>query len=144
MNGYNFTEGVRRILAMAREEAVRLHHEYVGTEHVLLSMLHRGEGGGMRVLEGLSSHTAAMTGAEHGAATKPDIAPMVNAPDTLPAVPAVLARSKIDAGIRTGRTSSIARAASNNKLAIAKYSHGLVLTDPKSVPVSPAKRPKAE
>lgn len=53
MNGYNFTEGVRRILAMAREEAVRLHHEYVGAEHVLLSMLHRGEGGGMRVLEAL-------------------------------------------------------------------------------------------
>lgn len=30
MNGYNFTERVRKVLAMAREEAARLHHEYVG------------------------------------------------------------------------------------------------------------------
>ena len=36
MNGYNFTERVRKVLAMAREEAARLHHEYVGTEHILL------------------------------------------------------------------------------------------------------------
>src|SRR2546428_697107 len=33
MNGYNFTDRVRKVLQMAREEAARLHHEYVGTEH---------------------------------------------------------------------------------------------------------------
>ena len=38
MNGYNFTENVRRSLALAREEASRLHHEYVGTEHILLGV----------------------------------------------------------------------------------------------------------
>src|SRR5207237_562517 len=88
--------------------------------------------------------TAAMTGAEHGAATRPDIAPMVNAPDARPAVPAVLARTKIAFGMRTGRTSSIARAASSSRFAMARYNHGLVLTDPKSVPERPANRPRAE
>lgn len=39
MNGYNFTEAVRLSLARAREEASRLGHEYVGTEHELLGLL---------------------------------------------------------------------------------------------------------
>src|SRR6185312_2937448 len=39
MQGYNFTERVRKVLALAREEVARLHHEYVGTEHVLLAVL---------------------------------------------------------------------------------------------------------
>ena len=43
MNGYNFTERVRKVLAMAREEAARLHHEYVGTEHILLGLIKEGE-----------------------------------------------------------------------------------------------------
>src|SRR5438445_202005 len=38
MNGYNFTDRVRKVLQMAREEAARLHHEYVGTEHILLGL----------------------------------------------------------------------------------------------------------
>ena len=37
MRGFNFTEDVRRLLAAAREESNRLHHEYVGTEHILLA-----------------------------------------------------------------------------------------------------------
>ena len=36
---YNFTEDVRRTLATAREEAQRLRHAYVGTEHIALSVL---------------------------------------------------------------------------------------------------------
>ncbi len=44
MNGYNFTERVRNVLAMAREESTRLRHEYVGTEHILLSIIRDGEG----------------------------------------------------------------------------------------------------
>ena len=39
MNGYNFTDRVRKVLQMAREEAARLHHEYVGTEHILLGLI---------------------------------------------------------------------------------------------------------
>src|SRR3954467_13897610 len=79
--------------------------------------------------------TAAMTGAEQGAATSPDIAPIANAPENRPAVPIVAARWVIPAGRRTGNTSSIPRPARISTFAIAKYSHGLVLTLPNSVPV---------
>jgi|SRR5690348_8722982 len=39
MQGYNFTERVRKVLARAREEAAALHHEYLGCEHILLGLL---------------------------------------------------------------------------------------------------------
>jgi len=54
MNGYNFTERVRKVLQMAREEAQRLHHEYVGTEHVLLGLIREGEGVAAAVLQNLN------------------------------------------------------------------------------------------
>src|ERR687892_680216 len=54
MNGYNFTERVRKVLAMAREEASRLHHEYVGTEHILLGLIREGEGVAATVLQNLN------------------------------------------------------------------------------------------
>jgi len=54
VNGYNFTERVRKVLAMAREEAARLRHEYVGTEHILLGLIREGEGVAATVLQNLS------------------------------------------------------------------------------------------
>ena len=51
MNGYNFTERVRKVLAMAREEAARLHHEYTGTEHILLGLVREGGGVAIHVLD---------------------------------------------------------------------------------------------
>src|SRR5580698_4737 len=54
MNGYNFTERVRKVLAMAREEAARLHHEYVGTEHILLGLIREGEGVAAAVLQNMN------------------------------------------------------------------------------------------
>ncbi len=53
MNGYNFTDRVRKVLQMAREEAARLHHEYVGTEHILLGLIREGEGVAAAVLANL-------------------------------------------------------------------------------------------
>ena len=53
MRGYNFTERVRKVLAMAREEAGRLNHEYVGTEHILLGLVREGEGVAAAVLQTL-------------------------------------------------------------------------------------------
>src|SRR5215471_1343433 len=44
MNGYNFTERVRLVLALAREEAAGLYHQYVGTEHILLGVIREGKG----------------------------------------------------------------------------------------------------
>jgi ATP-dependent Clp protease ATP-binding subunit ClpC len=57
VNGYNFTTGVRAVLSNAREEAARLHHEYVGTEHMLLGLLRRGEGVAIEALRGLQVDT---------------------------------------------------------------------------------------
>jgi ATP-dependent Clp protease ATP-binding subunit ClpC len=51
---YNFTDRVRKVLAMAREEAIRLQHDYVGTEHILLGLIREGEGVAAAVLENLS------------------------------------------------------------------------------------------
>ena len=42
MQGYNFTERVRKVLALAREEAAELSYEYVGTEHLLLAIIREG------------------------------------------------------------------------------------------------------
>jgi ATP-dependent Clp protease ATP-binding subunit ClpC len=53
MKSYNFTERVRKVLAMTREEAVHLNHEYVGTEHMLLALLAEGEGVASTVLQNL-------------------------------------------------------------------------------------------
>src|SRR5213596_625939 len=54
MNGYNFTDRVRKVLQMAREEAARLHHEYGGTEHILLGLIREGEGVAAAVLTNLN------------------------------------------------------------------------------------------
>ncbi|MFQ5689584.1 MAG: ATP-dependent Clp protease ATP-binding subunit [Gemmatimonadota bacterium] len=52
---YNFTDRVRKVLAMAREEAVRLQHDYVGTEHILLGLIREGEGVAAAVLSNLAA-----------------------------------------------------------------------------------------
>lgn len=43
-NAYNFTDRVRDVLAASKNEALRLRHEYVGTEHILLALISEGEG----------------------------------------------------------------------------------------------------
>ena len=51
---YNFTDRVRKVLAMAREEAIRLQHDYVGTEHILLGLIREGDGVAAAVLTNLN------------------------------------------------------------------------------------------
>jgi hypothetical protein len=53
MTGYNFTERVRKVLAMSREESIRLGHEYVGTEHILLGLLREAESAAVTVMRNL-------------------------------------------------------------------------------------------
>jgi len=60
MQGYNFTERVRKVLAMAREEAAALKHEYVGTEHIVLAILREGEGVASTVLQSLDADPEAL------------------------------------------------------------------------------------
>src|SRR2546425_6922592 len=54
MNGYNFTDRVRKVLQMAREEAGRLHHAYVGTEHMLLGLIRENDGVAVSALRNLN------------------------------------------------------------------------------------------
>lgn len=39
-----FTERARKVLALAQQEAARLGHSYIGTEHLLLGLVHEGDG----------------------------------------------------------------------------------------------------
>jgi ATP-dependent Clp protease ATP-binding subunit ClpC len=48
-----FTERARRVIILAREEAERYHHEYLGTEHILLGILKDGGGIAITVLQKL-------------------------------------------------------------------------------------------
>ncbi|PIV81776.1 hypothetical protein COW53_02570, partial [bacterium CG17_big_fil_post_rev_8_21_14_2_50_64_8] len=45
-----FTQRVRKVLFLARDEAGRLQHDYIGTEHLLLGIIHEGEGVAANVL----------------------------------------------------------------------------------------------
>jgi ATP-dependent Clp protease ATP-binding subunit ClpC len=48
-----FTDRARRAVVLAQEEARMLHHDFIGTEHLLLGILHEGDGSAARVLQGL-------------------------------------------------------------------------------------------
>ena len=53
-SGYNFTDDVRHLLALARIESHRLRLEYVGTEHLLLAYTNEDVPSAVRLLEALS------------------------------------------------------------------------------------------
>jgi len=57
MKDNRFTERARRVLFLAREEARRLQHDYIGTEHILLAALREGEGVAVAVLLSLGVST---------------------------------------------------------------------------------------
>jgi ATP-dependent Clp protease ATP-binding subunit ClpC len=48
-----FTDRARRVVVLAQEEARRLNHDYIGTEHILLGLIREGEGVAARALESL-------------------------------------------------------------------------------------------
>jgi ATP-dependent Clp protease ATP-binding subunit ClpA len=48
-----FTDRARRVVVLAQEEARMLNHNYIGTEHILLGLIHEGEGVAARALESL-------------------------------------------------------------------------------------------
>lgn len=50
---HKFTEGARKVLALAQEEAKRSNHNYIGTEHFLLGLLRENEGVAAKVLSNL-------------------------------------------------------------------------------------------
>lgn len=48
-----FTDRARRVVVLAQEEARMLSHNYIGTEHILLGLIHEGEGVAAKALESL-------------------------------------------------------------------------------------------
>ncbi|MBU6201302.1 MAG: ATP-dependent Clp protease ATP-binding subunit [Acidobacteria bacterium] len=49
-----FTDRARRVVVLAQEEARLLNHSYIGTEHILLGLIHEGEGVAAKALESLN------------------------------------------------------------------------------------------
>lgn len=52
-----FTDRTKKVMQLANQEAQRLNHEYIGTEHVLLAFVRLGEGTGISVLRDLGVKT---------------------------------------------------------------------------------------
>ena len=48
-----FTDRARRVVVLAQDEARMLNHNYVGTEHILLGLIHEGQGIAAKALESL-------------------------------------------------------------------------------------------
>ena len=55
-----FTDRARRVVVLAQEEARMLNHNYIGTEHILLGLIHEGEGVAAKALESLGISLAAV------------------------------------------------------------------------------------
>ena len=87
----NFTPRAQQVLALSRKEADRFHHNYVGTEHLLLGLIDLGQGVAVNVLQkmGLDLLTV-RTAVEKQVGTGPESKPSGNIPYT-PRVKKVLA-----------------------------------------------------
>jgi ATP-dependent Clp protease ATP-binding subunit ClpC len=55
-----FTDRARRVVVSAQEEARMHNHDHIGTEHLLLGLIHEGEGAAVRALESLEISLAAV------------------------------------------------------------------------------------
>ncbi len=49
----NFSERVQEVIRLSREEALRLGHDYIGTEHLLLGIIREGQGVAVKILRNL-------------------------------------------------------------------------------------------
>ena len=93
----NFTPRAQQVLALARKEADRFNHNYIGTEHVLLGLIKLGQGVAVSVLQrmGLDLESVRME-VEKEVGTGPDTKSSTNIPYT-PRVKKVLALSNKEA-----------------------------------------------
>jgi ATP-dependent Clp protease ATP-binding subunit ClpC len=78
------TDRARRVLVLAQEEARLLSHNFIGTEHLLLGLIHEGEGVAAQVLASLGINLVAVrdrVAESSGPAAEPDHGiPAVHAP----------------------------------------------------------------
>ena len=49
----NFSQRVQMVIQLSREEAIRMGHDYIGTEHLLLGLIRSGEGVAIEILQAL-------------------------------------------------------------------------------------------
>jgi len=93
----NFTPRAQQVLALARKEADRFNHNYIGTEHVLLGLIKLGQGVAVSVLQrmGLDLESVRME-VEKEVGTGPDTKSLTNIPYT-PRVKKVLALANKEA-----------------------------------------------
>ncbi|MDB4652818.1 ATP-dependent Clp protease ATP-binding subunit [Akkermansiaceae bacterium] len=93
----NFTPRAQQVLALARKEADRFNHNYIGTEHVLLGLIKLGQGVAVSVLQrmGLDLESVRME-VEKEVGTGPDVKSTTNIPYT-PRVKKVLALANKEA-----------------------------------------------
>ena len=79
----NFTPRAQQVLALARKEADRFNHNYIGTEHVLLGLIKLGQGVAVSVLQrmGLDLESVRME-VEKEVGTGPDTKSSTNIPYT--------------------------------------------------------------
>ncbi len=79
----NFTPRAQQVLALARKEADRFHHNYVGTEHLLLGLINLGQGVAVNVLQKMGLDLDTVRGAvEQQVGTGPESKPSGNVPYT--------------------------------------------------------------
>src|ERR1700737_4200190 len=78
----DFTPRAQQVLALARKEAERFNHNYVGTEHLLLGLIKLGQGVAVNVMQkmGLDLKTVRMEGEKH-VGSHPETKMMGNIPD---------------------------------------------------------------
>ena len=79
----NFTPRAQQVLALARKEAEQLHHNYIGTEHILLGLIKLGQSIAINVLEKIGVDLSAIrTHIEEQVSSGPDAKPTGNIPYT--------------------------------------------------------------
>ena len=52
-----FTDRAKKVMSLARQEAQKFNHEYIGTEHILLGLVQEGSGVAANVLKNLDSRS---------------------------------------------------------------------------------------
>jgi hypothetical protein len=80
-----FTDRARRVVVLAQEEARRLNHNYIGTEHLLLGLTHQDEGVAAQALESLGVGRDALRHQVEQAAGRGQQTPSGHIPFTAPA-----------------------------------------------------------
>lgn len=79
----NFSPRVKDVISYSKEEALRLGHDYIGTEHLMLGLIREGEGSAIKILEDLGVDIAAFR-RQIEAISAPNVSGQINAKKHLP------------------------------------------------------------